>query len=147
MPKKTTKPLKNKGEALGKSSPAPTCSSLAAIAPNITETSKQSRKQQIRGISANKPEIEGSNPGESAKSPEFKAEFPGETSEALDSSVSQPKALKIQAFTKKPQISSVPGISPRERHRYRVTLGSEVLGERLILDQALELAKGVRADG
>jgi hypothetical protein len=42
----------------------------------------------------------------------------------------------------KPQILSIPGISPRERDRYRVMLGGEILGERLTLDEALKLAKG-----
>lgn len=41
----------------------------------------------------------------------------------------------------KPQISSIPGTSPKQRDRYRVILGGEILGERLTLDQALALAK------
>jgi hypothetical protein len=46
------------------------------------------------------------------------------------------------AFQKqqKPQISSIPGISPKEHDRYRVVLGREILGERLTLDEALKLA-------
>jgi hypothetical protein len=47
-----------------------------------------------------------------------------------------------QQQKRKPQISSVPGISPKERNRYRVTLGNQVLGDRLTLDEALKLAKG-----
>jgi hypothetical protein len=43
-------------------------------------------------------------------------------------------------FRHRPQIASTPGISPKERHRYRVVLGGEVLGERLTLDQAIALA-------
>jgi hypothetical protein len=85
--------------------------------------------------------------GESAKSPDFKAEFSGETSQALDSSVSHPKAPKLQAFTKKAQISTIPGMPPKECNKYCVRLGDTVLGDFLTLDQALELAKGVRADG
>ena len=42
----------------------------------------------------------------------------------------------------KPQITSIPGISPKQRNRYRVVLGREILGERLTLDEALKLAKG-----
>jgi hypothetical protein len=42
----------------------------------------------------------------------------------------------------KPQISSIPGIPPKERNRYRVMLGDEILGNRLTLDEALKLAKG-----
>jgi hypothetical protein len=45
-------------------------------------------------------------------------------------------------FRHKPQIVSAPGVSPKERSRYRVTLGGEVLGDRLTLDEALKLAKG-----
>ena len=43
---------------------------------------------------------------------------------------------------RKPQIQSVPGTSPKQRDRYRVVLGDEILGTRLTLDEALELAKG-----
>ena len=42
----------------------------------------------------------------------------------------------------KPQIVSIPGISPKEQHRYRVKAGDEVLGDRLTLDEALRLAEG-----
>lgn len=41
----------------------------------------------------------------------------------------------------KPQITSTPGVSPKERNRYRVVLGSQVLGDKLSLDEALSLAK------
>lgn len=41
----------------------------------------------------------------------------------------------------KPQISSIPGISPKQRDRYRVTLGNQVLGNFLTIDEALKLAK------
>jgi hypothetical protein len=40
----------------------------------------------------------------------------------------------------KPQISSVPGVSPKERNRYRVMLGAQILGMHLTIDEALELA-------
>jgi len=42
----------------------------------------------------------------------------------------------------KPQISSIPGISPKQRDRYRVMVGNEILGNRLTLDKAIALAKG-----
>ncbi len=41
----------------------------------------------------------------------------------------------------KPQISSIPEISPKERRRYRVKLGDKILGDRLTLDEALKIAK------
>jgi len=42
----------------------------------------------------------------------------------------------------KPQISSISGISPKQRNRYRVMVGEQILGERLTIDEALKLAKG-----
>jgi hypothetical protein len=80
--------------------------------------------------------------GESAKSPEIKNEFAWETSQPLNSSDSQPKAPQLQMFTKKAQISTIPGMSSKERNKYCVKLGDAVLGERLTLDEALKLAKG-----
>lgn len=41
----------------------------------------------------------------------------------------------------KPQISSIPGVSPKERDRYRVMIGDRILGDKLTLDEALKLAK------
>jgi hypothetical protein len=38
-------------------------------------------------------------------------------------------ALPLE-LPQKPQISSIPGISPKEPHRYRVVLGGQVLGDR-----------------
>jgi hypothetical protein len=49
---------------------------------------------------------------------------------------------EVGLFRHKPQIVSTPGICPKERCRYRVVLGGEVLGDRLTLDEALKLAKG-----
>lgn len=46
----------------------------------------------------------------------------------------------------KPQVSSIPGISPQEPHRYRVTLGEEILGDRLTIAETLKLA-GISAKG
>jgi hypothetical protein len=40
----------------------------------------------------------------------------------------------------KPQISSIPGIHPRERNRYQVKLADAFLGTHLTLDQAIALA-------
>lgn len=49
----------------------------------------------------------------------------------------------------KPQIISIPGIPLKEKYRYRVTLGHQVLGDKLSLEQAAELAglkvKGVKS--
>jgi hypothetical protein len=50
-------------------------------------------------------------------------------------------ALPLE-LPQKPQISSISGILPTERNRYRVVLGNRILGERLTFDEALELAKG-----
>jgi hypothetical protein len=41
----------------------------------------------------------------------------------------------------KPQIASIPGISPKGRNRYRVIAGERILGDKLSLDQAVKLAK------
>jgi hypothetical protein len=43
-------------------------------------------------------------------------------------------------FKQKPQISSVKGSSPYQKNRYQVTLGDRVLGSRLNIDEAVELA-------
>jgi hypothetical protein len=40
----------------------------------------------------------------------------------------------------KPQISSIPGISPKQRDRYRVMLSDVVFGDRLTFDEAIALA-------
>jgi hypothetical protein len=48
---------------------------------------------------------------------------------------------KPKIFRQKAQIKSSPGISPRERDRYRVLMGDRILGDRLNLDEALKLAK------
>jgi hypothetical protein len=50
-------------------------------------------------------------------------------------------------FRQKPQIVSTPGVCPKERCRYRVVLGAEVLGDQLNLDAALKLAKGGTHNG
>jgi hypothetical protein len=49
---------------------------------------------------------------------------------------------EAELFRHKPQIVSIPGVCPKERSRYRVVLGTEVLGDRLTMDEALLLAKG-----
>jgi hypothetical protein len=54
----------------------------------------------------------------------------------------QTPVSEVGLFRHKPQIVSTPGVCPKERSRYRVVLGGEVLGERLSLDEALKLAKG-----
>ncbi|HEY9893078.1 MAG TPA: hypothetical protein V6D37_14975 [Candidatus Sericytochromatia bacterium] len=54
------------------------------------------------------------------------------------------------SVTHKPQISSIPGISPKIQNRYRVTLRSRILGDRLTIEQAianrLGLIEGGEAD-
>jgi hypothetical protein len=50
-------------------------------------------------------------------------------------------ALSLE-LRQKPQISSIPGVSPKARRRYKVVFGSEVLGDQLTLDEALQLAQG-----
>ena len=50
-------------------------------------------------------------------------------------------ALSLE-LRQKPQISSIPGVSPKQRDRYRVVFGDEVLGDQLTLDEAIALAKG-----
>lgn len=41
----------------------------------------------------------------------------------------------------RPQISSIPGILPKERDRYQVKLGDRVLGTHVSIDEALRIAK------
>ena len=80
--------------------------------------------------------------GQFAKSPENKSEIHGKSSRASNSSVSLQKTPNLQRFTRKqnPQISSIPGICPKDRHRYQVTHETELLGDRLTIDQAILLA-------
>lgn len=64
----------------------------------------------------------------------------------LNGQLRQGRSQQLELFAKistpqKPQITSIEGISPKERNRYRVVLGERILGDRLTLDQALELAK------
>jgi hypothetical protein len=60
---------------------------------------------------------------------------------AYTTSICDTKAKK-HLFPSKPQISSTPGASPKQRDRYRVLLGEQVLGDNLTLDEALSIAKG-----
>ncbi|NER48434.1 MAG: hypothetical protein F6J92_17365 [Symploca sp. SIO1A3] len=63
------------------------------------------------------------------------------------------KSLQVLEETfqgkQKPQIISIPGIPLKEKYRYRVTLGHEILGDKLSFEQAAELAglkvKGVKS--
>lgn len=43
-------------------------------------------------------------------------------------------------FRSKPQISSVPGVLPKEPRRYRVSVDGQILAEKLTLDEALRVA-------
>jgi hypothetical protein len=53
----------------------------------------------------------------------------------------QSPVASARLFCQKLQISSIPGISPKDSHRYRVMLGGQVLGDRLSIDEALLLVK------
>lgn len=46
---------------------------------------------------------------------------------------------------RKPQVQSIPGVSPRERNRYQVVFGGEIVATALTGEQALALAKGLRS--
>lgn len=48
--------------------------------------------------------------------------------------------LALDRNQQKPQISSIPETSPKQRNRYRVMLGDVVLGDFLTIDQAINLA-------
>jgi len=52
----------------------------------------------------------------------------------------QNPAVETKLFSEKAQIGSIPSVSPKQRNRYRVVLGREILGERLTLDEAIALA-------
>lgn len=58
----------------------------------------------------------------------------------LETPQHKPEEFALQKCSK-PQISSTPGIPPKEKHRYRVSLGNRILGDRLTLDEAIALAK------
>jgi hypothetical protein len=49
--------------------------------------------------------------------------------------------VSLHRGRQKPQISSIPNISPKERNRYRVSLGTQILGTHLTIDEALKLVK------
>jgi hypothetical protein len=49
--------------------------------------------------------------------------------------------LPLHGTRSKAQISSIPGAPARQRNRYQGTLGSQVLGTQLTLNEALILAK------
>jgi hypothetical protein len=53
----------------------------------------------------------------------------------------QSPVASARFFCQKPQISSIPGIFPKERNRYRVMIGGQALGDRLSIDEALLLVK------
>ncbi|HEY9892131.1 MAG TPA: hypothetical protein V6D37_10065 [Candidatus Sericytochromatia bacterium] len=62
--------------------------------------------------------------------------------EAQEQDSSQLNLSNFARKRQKPQIESIPGISPKQRDRYRVVLRGEILGDRLTLDEAIALAKG-----
>jgi len=53
---------------------------------------------------------------------------------------SQPRELQ-KLFSQKAQITSIAGLPPTTRERYRVLLGDEILGDFLNLNEAIELAR------
>ena len=61
--------------------------------------------------------------------------------------LSLPLASVQQAefFSCKLQTASIPGIPSKERNRYPVMRGDEILGDRLTFDEALKLSKGGEA--
>jgi hypothetical protein len=62
----------------------------------------------------------------------------GRSPQQLDLFAAPDTGLQLKA---KPQISSIPGVSPKDSKRYRVKLGHKILGDRLCLDEALKIAK------
>jgi hypothetical protein len=59
-----------------------------------------------------------------------------------DCDISEQSTPILSKKKQKAQITSSPGVSPRERDRYRVMLGGEILGDRLSMDEALLLTQG-----
>jgi hypothetical protein len=59
-----------------------------------------------------------------------------------DCDISEQSTPILGKKKQKPQIVSVPGISPKERDRYRLLFGDRILGNRLTLDEAIALVKG-----
>jgi hypothetical protein len=53
----------------------------------------------------------------------------------------QLELFTFQGKRHKPQISSISGISVKQRDRYRVVLGDEILGDFLSSDEAIALAR------
>jgi hypothetical protein len=48
---------------------------------------------------------------------------------------------KPEIFRQKAQITSSPGVLPKQRDRYRVVFRGAILGDRLSLDEALQLSQ------
>jgi hypothetical protein len=65
---------------------------------------------------------------------------PGQLSPPPDT----PQNPEVLLFKKrrKPQISCIPGISLTSQRKYQVKVGDRILGDKLTLQEALELAKG-----
>jgi hypothetical protein len=59
-----------------------------------------------------------------------------------DCNISEQSTPILGKKKQKPQICSIPGVSPKQRDRYRVVLGDRILGDFLTLDEALLLTKG-----
>lgn len=54
------------------------------------------------------------------------------------------KSPQAAFYSNLPQISSTPGISPKQPNRYRVVVDDEVLGDRLTAEEAILLARSRR---
>jgi hypothetical protein len=48
---------------------------------------------------------------------------------------------------KKPQVSSIPGVSPKERRRYQVKIGDRIIASHLDIDDALAISAEVSPAG
>lgn len=142
MPKKAQIPIAN-SEIIGNSQKTLICSDSLELSPNLQGKSEHHPNSPFPSILGRPTETKGSISGESAKYPESQTEVFGKSAQAPNSSRSQPEARQIHIFSKtsKPQIATTPGLSPKERNRYRVIFGTEILGDKLSLDEALKLAK------
>ncbi len=63
-------------------------------------------------------------------------------SQSSDKIQQQLELFPLASKRQKAQISSIPGVCPKERNRYRVSVDGVILGNCLSVDEALRLAKG-----
>lgn len=55
---------------------------------------------------------------------------------------SSPDLFNQLSKRQKPQIESIPGVLPKERKRYQIKVGEQVIATNLSIDEALQVAKG-----